>query len=70
MADLTRFLDKKYEQMELKELVDAPVDALAGISKGDADFLKSAFNVKTIGDLARNKYFATAQAIVLLAERR
>jgi len=33
------------------------VGALAGVSDGDAAALKQAFNVKTVGDLGRNKYF-------------
>ena len=50
-----------------KELVDAPVGALQGVSGGDAKLLKEAFNVKTIGDLANLKYVKWAQAIVTLA---
>jgi len=44
------------------------VGALAGVSDGDAAALKQAFNVKTVGDLGRNKYFRTAQALTRLAE--
>ncbi len=61
-------LDKAYETKPLKELVDAPVAALQGVSEGDAELLKKAFNVKTIGDLANLKYVRWAQAIVALAE--
>jgi len=61
-------LDKAYEGKSFKELVDAPVAALAGISDKDAELLKSAFGVKTVGDLAKLKYVAWAQAIVTLAE--
>ncbi len=67
MASMTNHLDKAYEGKEFHELVDAPVDALEGVSAGDADLLKKAFNIKTIGDLGRNKYFLHAQAIVALA---
>lgn len=62
-------LDKAYEKKTAKELVDAPVDALAGVSKGDAELLLKAFNVKTIGDLATNKYFLAAQQIVEISKR-
>jgi len=61
-------LDKAYETKPLKELVDAPVAALQGVSEGDAELLKKAFNVKTIKDLANLKYVRWAQAIVTLAE--
>lgn len=66
---LAKLLDKAYEEKDPKELVNAPVDALQGVSKADADALQKAFNVKTIGDLARNKYVIAAQIIANLADR-
>ena len=66
-GDLNKVLDKPYENMNLGELVDAPVQALAGVSAGDAELLQKAFNIKTVGDLGRNKYFRTAVALVDLA---
>jgi len=65
---INKFLDKKYETMSLKEFVNAPVAAIAGISENDAKLLREAFNVKTVGDLARLKYVRWAQAIALLAD--
>lgn len=65
--NLNKALDKAYEGKPLKELVDAPVDAIEGVSKGDAEKLLAAFGIRTIGDLGRNKYFLAAQAIVTLA---
>jgi hypothetical protein len=67
-ADLSKALDKAYEEKSLGELVDAPVSALAGVSEGDAKLLQEAFNIKTVGDLGRNKFFRTASAIVNLAD--
>jgi len=66
--NIVKFVDKKYEKMSLKELVNAPVDALQGVSEGDAKLLKEAFNVKTIADLAKLKYVKWAKAICQLAE--
>ncbi|MEQ8819877.1 MAG: hypothetical protein RLY93_06500 [Sumerlaeia bacterium] len=66
--NINNALDKAYEGKPLKELVNAPVDALQGVSAGDAEHLKAAFNVKTIGDLAKLKYVKWAQAIVALAD--
>ena len=63
-----KFLDKKYEKLTLKELTTASVDAIAGISEGDAKLLKEAFNVKTVKDLAKLKYVKWAQAICTLAD--
>jgi antitoxin component HigA of HigAB toxin-antitoxin module len=64
MADVTKFFDKAYEQKEFSELADAPIDALAGISKSDADTLKKALNIETIRDLAENKFVLAAQAVM------
>jgi hypothetical protein len=46
-------------------LADAPVTAL-GLSSSDADALEQALDVKTVRDLADNKYVRRAQAIVNL----
>jgi hypothetical protein len=66
-ANLDKVLDKAYESSPLAELVDAPVSALAGVSEADAEALKKAFNIKTIGDLAGSKYVRAATAIVEIA---
>ena len=66
--NLNKFLIKKYEQKTLKEIVNAPVDAIAGVSEGDAKLLKEAFNVKTVSDFANLKYVKWAQAICTLAD--
>jgi hypothetical protein len=66
--NINKYLDKKYEKLSLKELTAAPVDAIAGISEGDAKFLKEAFKVKTVADLAKLKYVKWAQAICTLAD--
>ncbi|MDG4818869.1 hypothetical protein ABUL04_17040 [Micromonospora harpali] len=65
-ADLTKLVDKAYQDKTLTEIVDAPVSALAGVSDGDAKLLKDAFNITTVGDLGRNPYFRTANALVAL----
>ena len=70
MADMSMHVDEAYENKDPKELVNAPIDALKGVSKGDAELLKQAFNIKTIGDMARNPHFMHAQAIVQMAESR
>ena len=66
--NINKYLDKKYEKMPLKELVKAPVEAIAGISEGDAKLLKDAFKVKTVADLAKLKYSKIARAICDLAD--
>ena len=66
--NINKYLDKAYETKNLKDLPNAPVDAIAGVSANDADLLKRAFHVKTIADLANLKYVKWAQAICTLAE--
>lgn len=67
MNVLAKMLDKSYEDKSPADLVNAPIEALAGVSAADAEALKRAFNVKTIGELARNKYVLAAQTIANLA---
>jgi hypothetical protein len=54
---------------KLLALADAPVTAL-GLSSSDADALEQALDVKTVRDLADNKYVRRAQAIVNLANEK
>lgn len=68
MGDIAGKVDKAYEDKSVAELADAPVDALQGVSEGDAQHLKDAFNIKTVRDLGTNKYFLWAQAITKLAD--
>ncbi|MFI9811377.1 hypothetical protein [Saccharothrix variisporea] len=65
-ANLDKQLDKAYENLDLSAILDAPVDALAGVSAGDAEKLAAAFNIKTIRQLGTNKYFALAASLVQL----
>jgi len=67
-ADLGQFLDRDWEDKSLSEILKAPVSALQGVSEGDAEALRAAFNVKTVGDLGRNKFFRAVQALTLLGE--
>jgi hypothetical protein len=67
MAGLSSRLDKAYESTPLDELASAPVAALQGVSDSDAEHLKAAFNITTIGDLGTNKFFLWAQAITTLS---
>ena len=68
MAGIADKVDKAYESKTTEELTNAPVAALQGVSEADAEHLKAAFGIDTIGDLGTNKYFRWAQAIVALAD--
>ena len=67
--NINKAVDKAFESKSLKEIADAPVDALEGVSAGDAELLAKAFNIKSIRELGTNKYFITAQAIAALASK-
>jgi hypothetical protein len=66
--NINKALMKEYEGKSFKDLVDAPVSAIAGVTDSDAEHLNAAFGVKTVKDLATLKYALWAQAIVTLAE--
>ena len=68
MADMSSHLDKAYELKNFEELLDAPVEALEGLSKNDADLLHKALNIRTIRELAESKFVLRAQAILNLAK--
>jgi nucleotidyltransferase/DNA polymerase involved in DNA repair len=63
------YVDKRYEDRDINELPDAPVEALRGLGTRGAEALRKAFGVKTIRDLATNDFVLKAQEVVRLAER-
>ncbi len=68
MGDIAGKVDKAFESLTIGEIAGSPVDALQGVSAGDAEHLAAAFGIKTVRDLGTNKYFLWAQAIAKLAE--
>jgi hypothetical protein len=68
MADVAKILDKDYEDKDFAELADAPVSALQGLFESDAEHLQEALGIKTIRELATNKFVLRAQAINVLAK--
>ncbi|NKY84950.1 hypothetical protein [Nocardia veterana] len=66
---LDKVLDKAYENKSLEEILSAPPSALAGLTeKHDAQLLE-ALGVKTVADLASNKYIQIASALATLAAK-
>jgi hypothetical protein len=65
--DLNKHLDKAYADKPLAELLAASPSALKGVTDKDAELLLQAFQIKTIADLGRNKFFLAAQKLVDLA---
>ncbi|HPX32262.1 MAG TPA: hypothetical protein PLT36_02020 [Erysipelotrichaceae bacterium] len=69
LQNRNRWIIKKYSSLPLDKLMKSPVDALWGVSANDAKLLKEAFNIKTVEDLATNKFFNWAKEIVEEAEK-
>lgn len=67
-GSLAVMLDEAYEGKSIAEIADAPVEALQGVSVGDAKHLLDALNIRTVRDLGTNKYFLWAQSIAKIAE--
>jgi hypothetical protein len=65
--ELGKKLDKDYENKSLKEVLDAPPSALAGVTDKHAELL-AGMGIKTVRDLGSNKYFAVAGVLVALSK--
>ena len=66
--NIHKALDKAWEGKPFKEVAEAPVSALAGVTEQDAELLAQAFGIQTIRDLANHKPFKWARAIVIAAD--
>ena len=66
-VNLDQLLDEEFRDSTLADLVAAPVAALAGISEAEAEGLRAAFGIATIGDLADNPFVRAAVTIAALA---
>jgi hypothetical protein len=65
--DLTKALDKAWEDKSLSEILAAPPSALAGLTEKHDQILADGLGIKTIADLGGNKYFALAGVLVALS---
>lgn len=68
VTDPRDHLDRRYENAQIAELPDAPIDALRGLGTAGSEALRKAIGVKTIRDLGDNRFVLAAQEIVRLAE--
>jgi uncharacterized protein (TIGR02271 family) len=67
-AQTREYVDRRYEDRDINELPDAPVEALRGLGKRGGEALRKAFGIKTIRDLASNDFVLKAQEVLRLAE--
>jgi hypothetical protein len=66
--DVAHLLDKKHHGAKPAEVLALSPAALKGVTDKDAELLAAAFGIRTIGDMARNKYFVMAQTLRDLVE--
>ncbi len=67
-VNLDAVLDPEYRSSSLADLVAAPLSALAGVSDEEAEGLRLAFGIATIGDLTDNTFVRAAVAITEMAK--
>lgn len=65
--NIDKIVDKDHAGKCFRDLADAPLSALRGLSVKDARALQTAFNITTVRDLAELNFVKWAQAIVTLA---
>ena len=66
--NIDTIVDKEYVGKSFRELADAPVSALRGLSGKDAKALQAAFGVGTVRELAQLNFVRWACAIAILAD--
>ncbi len=65
--NINTVVDSAFVGQSFRDLCNAPLSALKGVSPKDAKALQQAFNVNTIGELANLKFVKWATAISTLA---
>ena len=66
--NIETIVDDSFKSKCFRELVEAPISALRGVSPSDARALSQAFGVNTIGELADLRFVKWANAIKTLAD--
>jgi predicted RecB family nuclease len=66
--NIQAIVDQSFHSKSFRELAEAPISALRGVSPSDARALSQAFGVNTIAELANLSFFKWASAIQTLAE--
>lgn len=65
--NINSIVDKEHTSKCFRDLCNAPLSAMRGLSTKDAKALQDAFSISTIGELADLKFVKWASAIRILA---
>lgn len=66
--NIDKIIDKNHAGKNFRDLADAPLSALRGLSDQDAKALEQAFNIHTVRELAELSFVKWAVAINTLAQ--
>ena len=66
--NIDKIIDKNHAGKNFRDLADAPLSALRGLSDKDARALEQAFNIRTVRELAELSFVKWAVAIATLAQ--
>jgi len=66
--NIDTIVDKEYVDKSFREIAEAPVSALRGLSQKDAKALHAAFGVSTVREFAQLNFVRWACAIAILAD--
>jgi hypothetical protein len=66
--NIDSIVNESFHEKCFRELVEAPITALRGISDKQAESLEQCFGVRTVGDLATLRIVRYARAIKMMAE--
>jgi uracil-DNA glycosylase len=59
-----RLLVAAFRHRPLAQILQAPPDALRGVSRADAERLREAFGIRTVRQMAENRFFRAAQTLL------
>jgi hypothetical protein len=65
--NINNMVDDQFKDKCFRELAEAPISALRGVSVSDARVFSQAFGVNTIAELAELRFFKWASAIRIMA---
>jgi hypothetical protein len=66
--NIDTIVDQEYANKTFRDIVNAPISALRGVSAKDAKALQQAFGVNTVRELANLNFVKWASALAILAD--